>query len=210
MQCALGFCFARVFSENRFPLFGTRFNGREWTDDAAFGGSGVTNRDHGKTELAQNTTGSPYAIGSLTEHEGPYGIGGHTIEKHVGKSDSYLLRRLLTPYRKGWFRDQYYSEVSTFYNLSEATKYINSTLSDLRSNFIVDSVVLNRTDKAMIWKTFTKPVGFGFVTNTPNGAVRDRPATPRRVVMYSVGVVIKRDPNRPKGFYVLSAYPIEK
>lgn len=166
--------------------------------------------------LVQNKPSHPYAVQSLYDHEGYKG--GHTIERHVGKSDTYLLKRLTTPkgYRLSFFgqpRPVYHWEESTFRNIYEAQAFINATLSDLNNNSnILDVIneIIPPEHGMAIEKTFARIVGHGYVNKAPKYRLTYRPMQPKRVVMYAARVVIYRDPDLPAGFRVHPAYPIEE
>ena len=76
-----------------------------------FGLSGCDKPASGLADLSQ-----PIQV-SLIEHEA---MGGHTIERHVAKSDAYLIERLQ--------RDARLNTTSTFSNLAVAEASVNAVL----------------------------------------------------------------------------------
>ncbi len=96
---------------------------------------------------------SPTAV-SLAEHEA---IGGHTIREHVGKSDSYILRRASTPTSTidlGQIVIRRFPEnVGTFSSLAVADKLVNATLSANRS--VVAQVATGELGRAVLEAHFS-------------------------------------------------------
>ena len=157
-------------------------DGGQWTDDPSFGGGGEYRGR--RTRLAQGSVGSPYAIESLLDHEGRYG--GHTIAMHVGKSEAFLIRRLMTPVLSWGPFKQYLTATSTFRNVKEATGFINEALSHPSNRAKVTAVIEGRSAGEEIESGFDKNVGFGYVSDAPAGSVGARPGRPRRVEMSAV------------------------
>ncbi len=162
-----------------------------------------------RTRVAQTEMGSAYAIGDLHQHEGRGGA--HTIALHVAKSDRFLRDRLIMPKSIIGTRRQYYTELSTFRNIKEATSLINRTLSDPANRVAVEAVISGRKRVAVLTKTFSRDTGHGIVTGASPGqsySEYSRPRRWKRMTMRAVKVVIFTDPGLPTGFRVQTAYPI--
>ncbi|MBU6373137.1 MAG: hypothetical protein KJS97_10435 [Alphaproteobacteria bacterium] len=113
-------------------------------------------------------------------------LGGHTILRHVGKSDAFLQRRLLL---------ERIPAASTFSSVQAAEKIVNATLS---SNAAVVELVQSGVikDPVAITSEFNKAVGRVWVRGA-NQPVATNFAT----------VVIVHAPWTPDRLLVISAFP---
>ena len=146
--------------------------------------------------VAQDGTSGRYFV-DLTQEED---FGGHTLEKHVGKSDDYLLYRMNTEvYDYGIFETPL-NFASTFPSLGAANKLVNSTLSQ-NSTFVDDVAAGNYGNNPVeVISHFESPTGRQAFRTSDN-------SQPRLRNVFGVLVVIKYDPSVPKGFYIKTAYP---
>lgn len=123
--------------------------------------------------------------------------GGHTLRKHLGKTDDEMLQRVqrsawrtLTD-RGGMRRD------GSFSSLESANDLVNQTLHNNQK--IVDRVVNGELDDAFIKSVFESKTGReAYSTDDGVSYLRDT---------FGVGVFIKRDSRSPRGYRVHTAYP---
>ena len=124
---------------------------------------------------------------------------GHTIEKHVRKSDRWLLTDVRSQadsaIRKGDYFDDFRS--GSFSSLEAANKLVNTTIAANQGK--VDRVVIDRSPRETLDYDLDTPTGReAYMRNERSQAVlRDT---------YSVRVVIVPDSSE-KGYRVLTAYP---
>ncbi len=142
------------------------------------------------SEVLQDTVDAKSEIPLISKRVGDFlyeqeDLGGHTIERHVGKSKSYLQNRLDT---------SSISAASTYYDLSSAEDAIINGILDNESS------VINWLGKSSSRYTinYTSDYNVGVVLkrgsrNTVNSS---------RIV-----VVLQRKSSTINGFYVLTSYP---
>jgi len=114
------------------------------------------------------------------------GGGGHTFEKHVGKSDGYLFDRL---------RTEDISAASTFNTVAEAEVAIRNTLIK-RGDLIHAWLKTERSNKKAFYHKMQNPVG----RVLKRGWNEPREGNQTRVILI-------RDENYDTGFFILTAYP---
>jgi hypothetical protein len=127
--------------------------------------------------------------------------GGHTIERHVAKSEDYLIRRSESS-REIIGRLDKWAAFGSFTSLQAAGKLVNSTIADNQQ--IVDQVAAPEDqgglDQAEIEKTFIQPTGYE--SYAPSGGakfqIRDT---------FSVKVIIRHDENTKSGYRVVTSFP---
>ncbi len=155
--------------------------------DASAGESGV------RVAAGTGQSGSPV---DLQEEEK---LGGHTIRDHVGKSDAELLQEL-----KG---EIYWTVPATFIgrregsfaSIESANDLVNQTLA--ANSATVDLVASGQLEQ--------KRVTFSSDSVTGREAFRADPdSDPYIRETNAVGVVIVYDPRSPRGFRVLTAFPM--
>lgn len=124
----------------------------------------------------------------LKLHESSTGAkpGGHTIEKHIGKSRDELLKRLeLTPGLRG---------SSSFTNI------------DIAEKAITDAMRANAT-QIKLWGHYPqRPLAFNHVAGSPVGAYIQR-GSKELVHTSKFRVVLEYKPYNGKPYYILTAYP---
>ncbi|MEB2649458.1 RHS repeat-associated core domain-containing protein, partial [Pseudomonas canadensis] len=121
--------------------------------------------------------------GILDAHEN---AGGHLIRKHVAQTEAQLIARLnLEPHIPA---------ASTFKNLEEAEAIVSGSLNNHR-NEIVEFLEGDK-DKHIINDRSRQPVGVSIIRGTE---------TPELV--YNFILVLKRRPNMPDGYLLLTGYP---
>ena len=124
----------------------------------------------------------------LAEHEGIRKIGGHTLKKHVAKTDEELLARLAqTPGLK---------TVTSFESVQQAEKFISRALRSHRLKIIRwANIGTGKKDLVIIWDAGTK-VGYGF-----------RQGSKIKSPVNHVKIVLKLQEYRGKPYYIVTAYP---
>ncbi len=173
-------------------------DGGKWTDSPGFGGGGVYRELRRQRRFAQNKSPSRYQANLLT-HELR---GGHTILRHVGKSDAYLLQRMRTENIRSLFVSQYLGRAGTFSSLAAANRLVSSTLA--RNSAVVDAVASGEITKTLITAYFSSVTGKEYYRlRGVSGSIRYR-------ATYGVGVVIVHDPSVPNNYRIVSAYPREE
>ena len=127
--------------------------------------------------------------------------GGHTLQKHVAKSDEFLLNRIATEQYGNWFYSRKLASAGSFFSADEANSLINSTIS--KNLQIADSVARGDyfDEPFAIESIFNSVTGKEAYADTETGMAYMRKTN-------GVKVVLRRDVNRINGFYVLTAYPI--
>lgn len=120
--------------------------------------------------------------GWLGRHEG---AGGHTLARHVGRTDEQLLERLE--------RSPHLKRVSTFIDLRTAEAALRKMLTDHQSAIVH---WLKHGERSLeLDSTFTSVIGR---VATRDGTIVDE---------HSVRLVLVRDRRMPNGFHILTAYP---
>ncbi len=126
---------------------------------------------------------------------------GHTIEKHVAKSEDYLIRRSEAS-RVKIGRSDRWEAFGSFTSLQSAGKLVNSMIADNQE--IVDQVAASKDqgglDEAVIEKAFVQPTGYE--SYAPSGGakfqIRDT---------FSVKVIIRHDETMKSGYRVVTSFP---
>jgi len=118
----------------------------------------------------------------LSDHEA---AGGHTLARHVGRSDADLARRLR--------REPNLAAASTFLDRASAERAVTATLAAERGRVDAWAAKGGRSTLALRWR------GDGTVV----GRVLERGAT-SPVAAHGARVVLRR---RGDGWFVLTAYP---
>lgn len=113
-------------------------------------------------------------------------VEGHAIERHVGKTDMYLKRRLAT---------EDISAASTFINMAEADYAVRMVLSE-RQTLIQKWLELDRSDTKAFYYPSDKPVGRIFKREW----TKPRPGN-------QIRIVLRRDNDYSEGFHFVTAYP---
>ena len=150
-------------------------------------------------QVAAGPGRSGYPIDLLEEEA----QGGHAIRDHVGKSQDYLLSIVNDTAARAELLGDLASGLreGSFPSLEAANKLVNSTISANQNE--VDLVVDGLSQRAEIDEYFGSPTGYEAFAQTERSTpfVRDT---------YGVHVVIVRDLDSPKGYRVLTAYPINR
>jgi hypothetical protein len=131
-------------------------------------------------------------------------LGGHTFERHVGKSEEHLKARVLGSRTNiGGILTFGERRAGSFTSLEAANKLVSSTLAQ-NSNRI-DGFVAGRYPYLLpvifVIAEFDRPTGYE--AYAPN----DR-AQPRMRPTYGVAVRLFRTDRSEKGYYVSSAWPM--
>jgi Bacterial CdiA-CT RNAse A domain len=118
----------------------------------------------------------------LTQQEN---LGGHTLERHVGKTTAFLQNRLNT------------SSISAASTYSTITSAEGAILNGINANrTAITNWSNNSTSRYTI--NYTNSVNVGVVLN--RGA--SSPVASRRII-----VVLQKKASAPNGYYVLTSYP---
>jgi hypothetical protein len=176
------------FDPNQPRVPAGRPEGGQWT---RIGGSAV---GEGTTRLAQADRPGGFPVDLLEEER----RGGHTIERHVGRSPESLMALVRTGVYRGVFYTMAIKRDGSFPSLMAATKLVNATLA--RNQVIVDRVATGLDPDAWVTAVFSSKTGIE--------AYRPHPyAKPVLRDTYGVGVLIVHDPDARKGYRVHKAYP---
>ncbi|WP_324130018.1 RNase A-like domain-containing protein [Erwinia psidii] len=129
----------------------------------------------------------------LAAHESlsAQGTGGHTLERHVGKTPQELMARL--EQRPGL------TATSSFRNITEAEKFTTGVLRAHKHQLMV--LVKNTPKGAHLRKTFVHPF------STKTGIAVDR-ASGKISDCYKVSVTIELTWYQGKPFYILTSFPM--
>jgi hypothetical protein len=123
--------------------------------------------------------------------------GGHAIAQHVGKSESYLIRRSeSTRFQLGSFAR--WQAFGSFTTLNSAGALVNSTISEHTKD--IDEFIKGNDFRKVLESRFNVPTGYEAYAASPNSSFEIRPT-------YWVRVVLLRDRNRARGYTVLTAFP---
>jgi Bacterial CdiA-CT RNAse A domain len=121
--------------------------------------------------------------GGLDFHEA---AGGHTLERHVGKTEAQLAQRL--------DRDQRISAASSFTYRSVAETAIAEAMSKNQS--AIDSWVKSRSNRYTIDYDANKIIGITMRRNASKATQTSR-----------LRIVLQRSTKLPPGYFILTAYP---
>jgi len=124
--------------------------------------------------------------------------GGHTIERHVAKTDEDLLARITRDRYRLLVVTVYRWRAGTFLSRESANDFVNRTLEDNQA--AVDSVASGQQERAFLKKRF------GYVTGREAFRL-DASSSPNMRNTYEVGIEIRHDPRIERGYRVHSAYP---
>lgn len=125
----------------------------------------------------------------LDEMEGPP-KNGHTIERHVGKTEEQLKERL---------RTDKVSAASTYYDKEIATKAVKDTLKQHEQE--IDNWLKNSKENRLVLHTkHSFPVGK--VVLKPDMQVKDK--------LTNTVTVLARDKSGSLGFKIITSYPTDK
>jgi hypothetical protein len=135
------------------------------------------------------------------EEGGSYG--GHAISDHVGKGDEYLQRRVRSSIVGNRFFGQGDLRAGAFSSLEAANKLVNSVIS--QNSAIVEAVVSGRIKGA-------KQISAFFDSPTGREAYALRPWDPSASISmrdtFGAAVIIFRNSATPRGFSILTAFPL--
>ncbi len=128
---------------------------------------------------------------SLATHEAVAGsrLGGHTISRHIGKSEAELRARLLAQPR--------IPAASTFTSLTIAEVVISKALAKHAAQIIAWSKTASRGSKLALDHVAGRVVGQGVVRASGN-----------LVKMKKLRIVLKYETYNNKPYYILTAFPI--
>jgi HK97 family phage portal protein len=179
--------------------------GGRWTSSGGGGDRSESNDSADSSTVAprfrtaQNENRDRYVV-KLPDEEGY----GHTIERHVGKSDDELLARIEKERRRttlgplGSIVD-YRPTVGSFDSRESANDFVNRVLEANKE--LVDAVADGKLPEAKLERIF------GYQTGR-EAYLASGISTPVIRPTFAVRVVISRDSKAEKGYRVLTAFPI--
>ena len=127
--------------------------------------------------------------------------GGHTIAKHVGKSEAFLFNRLETEiYRIGPVSVGL-QRAGSFPSLEAANKLVNSTIAE--NSDIVAKVASGELPSARVEKDFGSKTGYEAYKRNDRAQAYIRDTS-------SVGAFITHDSDSPRGYRVITAFPMRR
>ena len=141
--------------------------------------------------------GQGYKINILEEDQ----RGGHTYEKHVGKSQEYLLNRVRTEkIRIGMVEIGIY-RAGSFPSVEAANNLTSATLSQNQS--IVEKIASGELGGAVVDGSFNSLTGYEAYKSRVNSApyIRDT---------VDVETIIKHDKTSPNGLTVVTSFPFNQ
>jgi hypothetical protein len=136
----------------------------------------------------------------LRDEEAPIGSG-HAISEHVGKSDVELLAQMLAKTSRGLFVNLYDRREGSFDSIETANDLVNLAL-DAPTNAAEVSAVASGLVRKNTLITFEVGSVTGRELYLP-----DPDSKPYMRKTDGVGVVIRYDPTRPRGYRIITAYP---
>ena len=116
--------------------------------------------------------------------------GGHTIERHLFKTNNHLAKRIL---------EEAIPSASSFTNKRIAIKSVKSNL-------------IKNSKEIVEWLDSkpTNPKRFDLLHNNPVGKIVPKKNRPPLYGLLSSGVVLEKDETQKIGFIILSAFPVNK
>ncbi|GJE37173.1 hypothetical protein KHHGKMAE_1229 [Methylobacterium persicinum] len=125
------------------------------------------------------------------------GRGGHTVGRHIGKSDDELFEKVRQSQWRTLAGHGGLRRAGSFPSLETAHDLVNKTI--ILNQSAVAPIIAGTDDRVFIKHTFGSPTGReAYSTNDQVVYTRDT---------YSVGVELRRDPRLERVFYVRTAYP---
>lgn len=125
--------------------------------------------------------------GGLVAHEGPRGVGGHTIANHVGKTIEQLFARRLTD-------SSVRSLASSFFNEGVAEFAVGKTMR--RNQPLIENWLLSATQKDLKLVD-VMPFNVGFMVSDTSAVLLGT----------GVRVILRKDTSRALGYFILTAFP---
>ncbi|MFL1504995.1 RNase A-like domain-containing protein, partial [Pseudomonas sp. O64] len=115
--------------------------------------------------------------------------GGHLIRKHIDQTDAQLTARLES--------EPNIPAASTFRTLEEAEALVSKSLATHNQDIL--EFLKGKKDKLIIRENSSQAVGVSVIRGTD-----------KSVPAYKFLLVLKRKHNMPKGYLLLTGYPLEK
>jgi Bacterial CdiA-CT RNAse A domain len=125
--------------------------------------------------------------------------GGHTIKRHVGKSDIHLLDRVRTEKIRAGIFTIGLKRAGTFPSVEAAEKLVNLSIS--RNQDAVDRILSGTSQQEYIEEMFPSPTGREAYRKSDQ-------SQPYMRDTYGVALWLGRDPSSPNGYIVRTAYPM--
>ncbi|MFC6740395.1 RNase A-like domain-containing protein [Methylobacterium tardum] len=166
-------------------------DGGQWTNEGGIGEVAVGNDAH---FILVGSDDQKYRVDLKAEE----GRGGHTLGKHVGKSDDELFERLRKSQSRSWIVDGGMKRDGSFDSIESANDLVNQTLKSNKE--AVDRVASGLDDRKFITRSFDYKTGRE-AYSTDDGVVYMRNTR-------SVGIESRHDPTSPRGFRIRTAYPL--
>ncbi|WP_246685387.1 RNase A-like domain-containing protein [Methylobacterium sp. WL103] len=167
-----------------------RPDGDRWTRED--GAEGFTTGDDARLILVGSEDDQRYK-GDLRAEEGR---GGHTLGRHIGKSDDELFERVRKSQWRSLLANGGMRRDGSFESIESANNFVNQTIESNKE--AVDRVASGIDDRKFIEKSFDRKTGReAYSTNEGVVYMRDT---------RSVGVELRHDPTSPRGFRIRTAY----
>lgn len=167
-----------------------RPDGGQWTDEDRLGGFGA---DDARLIFVGDTDDQRYKVDLLAEQ----GRRGHTVTRHVGKTDDELLERIRKSQWRTFVAHGGLKRNGSFSSIETANDFVNQTI--LANKSIVDRVASRTLGYAFITKEFGYKTGRE-AYSTDDGVLYMRDTT-------GVGVLLIHEPTLSRGFRVRTAHP---
>jgi hypothetical protein len=166
-------------------------DGGQWTNEGGIGEVAVGNDAH---FILVGSDDQKYRVDLKAEE----GRGGHTLGKHVGKSDDELFERVRKSQWRSWIAHGGMKRDGSFDSIESANDLVNQTLKSNKE--AVDRVASGLDDRKFITRSFDYKTGRE-AYSTDDGVVYMRNTR-------SVGIELRHDPTSPRGFRIRTAYPL--
>lgn len=166
-------------------------NGGQWTSEN--GSEEYTTSDDVRLIFVSNDDDRKYSVDLRTEE----GRGGHTLGRHVGKSDDELFERVKKSQWRSWIAHGGLRRAGSFSSIESANDLVNQTIESNKE--AVDRVASGLDDRKFIKKSFNQKTGRE-AYSTDEGVLYMRDTR-------SVGIELRHDPTSPRGFRIRTAFP---
>jgi hypothetical protein len=177
----------RAFNPSQPRVPAGRSDGGQWTS----GGDTSVSADDSDVRIYRVSDGDEdrYRVDLRVEE----GRGGHTLGRHIGKTDDELFARLAKERAADLPRRRF----GSFDSIETANRLVNQVI-DLNKN-VVDQVASGKLDSEYFMQNLGEKTGReAYATQEGVMYMRDT---------YCVGLLILHDPNRKRGFRVRTAFP---
>jgi portal protein/CDI toxin RNase A-like protein len=173
----------KTFDPNQPRVPASNPDGGQWTAEPG-------------TQLAANDSSRRKAI-DLRDEEAPIGRG-HAISQHVGKSDAELSAQMIR--KTARVASVYDRREGSFDSIESANDLVNRALDAPENAARIADVASGKMPVDLITSDFSFVTGRELYRLDPD-------TEPYMRVTNGVGVVIRFDPTKPRGYSIVTAYP---